>query len=98
MRQQQIAALHVPIRLSDWPRCCDGCQCLQAPKSQIEGLDSMRTFVEERNYWLEALGDKVHVMGSITDSHDIPRWLAEGNDDMSRYRWVRSAQRSERTL
>lgn len=46
----------------------------------------MRTFVEERNYWLEALGDKVHVMGSITDSHDIPRWLAEGNDDMSRYR------------
>lgn len=49
----------------------------------------MRTFVEERNYWLEALGDKVHVMGSITDSHDIPRWLAEGNDDMSRYRWER---------
>lgn len=47
----------------------------------------MRTFVEERNYWLEALGDKVHVMGSITDSHDIPRWLAEGNDDMSRYRY-----------
>jgi hypothetical protein len=58
----------------------------QAPKSQVDGLDSMRTFVEERNYWLEALGDKVHVMGSITDSHDIPRWLAEGNDDMSRYR------------
>lgn len=52
----------------------------------MDGLDSMRTFVEERNYWLEALGDKVHVMGSITDSHDIPRWLAEGNDDMSRYR------------
>ena len=60
----------------------------QAPKTQQGGLDSMRTFVEERNYWLEVLADKVHVMGSITDSHDIPRWLAEGNDDMSRYRWV----------
>lgn len=65
---------------------CDGSVLLQAPKTQVDGLDSMRTFVEERNYWLEALGDKIHAMGSITDSHDIPRWLAEGNDDMSRYR------------
>jgi hypothetical protein len=58
----------------------------QAPASQVDGLDSLKNFVQKRNYWLAAYGDKVHEMGSITDSHDIPRWLAEGNDDISRYK------------
>lgn len=62
------------------------CAVLQAPASQVGGLDSLKSFVDKRNYWLDAYGDKAHDMGSITDSHDIPRWLAEGNDDMSRYK------------
>jgi hypothetical protein len=58
----------------------------QAPALQAGGLDSLKSFAEKRAYWLKVFGDQAHQMGSITDSHDIPRWLAQGNDDVSRYK------------
>jgi len=72
--------------------CCASCAmhtlkdcCWPALLRNQERMRDMRWLLRERERWLRLTGDKVHDFGMFIENHDMPRWLAQGYDDYSRY-------------
>lgn len=45
----------------------------------------MEWLAQQRENHLRLYGSKVHDLGTFVENHDMPRWLAEGYNDHSRY-------------